>query len=330
LQVGPRSAGAVPGPACYGTGTELTVTDANLLLGRLDPDHFLGGRMALALDRARAVADEMAGRLGLGVLQLAEGVVRVANANMERAIRVVSVERGHDPRTFALVAFGGAGGMHACEIAGRLEMPSVIVPRYAGVLSALGMLAADAVRDYSASVRLPSRTLAPTALAARFAPLVRQAAEDLRLEGFPPARRRIARRLDVRYIGQSYELTVPFSPDYGRGFHRLHARTFGYADRARPTEVVNVRVTAIGLTDKPRLPFRRPTRRFAPRPVAVRAGRFAGRTAAVACYLWDRLEPGAAARGPAVITGGEATAVVPPGFRFRVDGFGNLVATGVR
>ncbi len=155
LRVGPRSAGSVPGPVCYGTGTDLTVTDANLLLGRLDPAFFLGGRMTIDAARAAAVAGDLARALKLTVGELAEGIVRVANANMERAIRVVSVERGHDPRRFALVAFGGAGGMHACEIAKTLDIATVVVPRYAGVLSALGMLVADVTRDYSASVLRP-------------------------------------------------------------------------------------------------------------------------------------------------------------------------------
>jgi N-methylhydantoinase A/oxoprolinase/acetone carboxylase beta subunit len=159
LRVGPRSAGATPGPVCYGVGEELTVTDANLLLGRLDPDYFLGGRMAIDRARTDRVAAALAKQTGLSVPELAEGIVRVANANMERAIRVVSVERGHDPRQFALVAFGGAGGMHACEIAEQLQMATVMVPRYAGVLSAFGMLVADVTKDYSASVLRASASL---------------------------------------------------------------------------------------------------------------------------------------------------------------------------
>lgn len=325
LRVGPRSAGAEPGPVCYGTGTELTVTDANLLLGRLDPDFFLGGRMRLDTGRVGAVARGLARRLRLSVAELAEGIVRVANANMERAIRVVSVERGHDPRRFALVAFGGAGGMHACDLARRLEMQAVVVPRHAGVLSALGMLVADAVRDYSASVLLPADRVSQVELRRRFAPLVAQAGKELAAEGFGPPHRVVERLLDVRYVGQSYEITVPFTPDYRRAFDRRHARLYGYADPARPTEVVNVRVKASGLTRKPGL-ARRATRRVAARPAARRPGRFDGRTRTVAWYRWDDLAPGAHADGPALIAGGEATVVVPPGFRFQVDGFGNVVA----
>jgi len=327
LRVGPRSAGSTPGPVCYGTGSELTVTDANLLLGRLDPDFFLGGRMALDRARTEAVAAEMAAVLELNVPDLAEGIVRVANANMERAIRVVSVERGHDPRRFALLAFGGAGGMHACDIARRLEIGTVIVPRHAGVLSALGMLVADVRRDYSASVLRPSSRLSTSDLTRRFAPLADRAMRELLAEGFSRNRIVLERLVDVRYVGQSYEITIPFTPAYRRDFDRRHGRLYGYANPARPTEVVAVRVAALGRTDKPRLPRARVGRASAPRPAARRPGRFAGRVVSVSFYRWPDLVPGAQAAGPAVITGAEATVVVPPGCRFRVDAFGNVLAT---
>jgi len=327
LRVGPESAGAVPGPACYGTGTELTVTDANLILGRLDPTLFLGGRMPLDAKRAHAAATILARQLKLEVPALAEGVVRVANANMERAIRVVSVERGHDPRAFALVAFGGAGAMHACEIAARLDISTVIVPRHAGVLSALGMVLADVTKDYSASVLKASNDVTVAALAKRLAALVARAHSDLTAEGFPKRRQVIERRLDVRYVGQSYEITVPFDREYRSTFDREHHRRFGYSNPDRPTEVVTVRVQATGVTDKPTLPFSRPRRVIRPVPADVRLGRFSGRTSKVAFYRWEDLAPGSHGSGSAVITSAEATIVVPPGFRFRVDGFGNVIAS---
>jgi N-methylhydantoinase A/oxoprolinase/acetone carboxylase beta subunit len=223
LRVGPRSAGAQPGPACYGVGTELTVTDANLLLGRLDPAFFFGGRMALDLARATTAAEPLARELGLSVADLAEGVVRVANANMERAIRVVSVERGHDPRDFSLLAFGGAGGMHACEIAEALEMKTVIVPRQAGVLSALGMLVADVTKDYSASVLKRASELTPRDIDARFKPLLTRAATDLTAEGFTGTRAVSTRWIDVRYVGLSHEITLPLHARLSRGI-RSRAR----------------------------------------------------------------------------------------------------------
>jgi N-methylhydantoinase A/oxoprolinase/acetone carboxylase beta subunit len=310
---------------CYGSGTELTVTDANLLLGRLDPGYFLGGRMALDVNRVPAVAAGLAKPLKLGVPELAEGIVRVANANMERAIRVVSVERGHDPRRFALVAFGGAGGMHAAEIARRLEIGTVIVPRHAGVLSALGMLVADITRDYSASVLEPADRLSSPELERRLKPLVARAMRDLGREGFDRRRLVIERLVDVRYAGQSYEITVPLSTRYRAEFDRRHDQLYGYASPARPAEVVAVRVRAAGITSKPRLPFARVRRSSTPRPLARRPGRFDGRTMTVAFHRWPDLPPGARARGPAVITGAEATAVVPPGWTFSVDGYGNVV-----
>jgi N-methylhydantoinase A/oxoprolinase/acetone carboxylase beta subunit len=326
LRVGPRSAGAEPGPVCCGAGDELTVTDANLLLGRLAPRLFFDGRMSIDRNRTRRVAAAMAERLSMTVEQLAEGIVRVANANMERAIRLVSLARGDDPRRFALLAFGGAGGMHACEIAERLEIRRVVIPRHAGVLSALGMLMADVTRDYAAAVLRRASEVDAAALRSYFAPLMSQAACELQREGYAPAKQQIVRAIDVRYVGQSSELTVPCARDFLVAFDRLHQRRYGYADPARLKEIVNVRVTASGLVDKPALPFRRPRRAFRPKPDHVRSGRFGGRTVRVSHYRWDELAPGAKAAGPAVITSGEATAVVPPGFTFRIDGFGNVVA----
>jgi N-methylhydantoinase A/oxoprolinase/acetone carboxylase beta subunit len=327
LRVGPESAGAEPGPVCYGSGAELTVTDANLLLGRLDAGFFLGGRMSLDLERTARVAADAARRLGLSVPELAEGIVRVANANMERAIRVVSVERGHDPRRFALVAFGGAGGMHACEIARRLEIGSVVVPRHAGVLSALGMLAADVVRDYSASVLRASAEVAPRDLEKALVPLLDQAGRELAAEGFARAARVVESFVDVRYVGQSYEITLPFGRDYRARFDKQHGRLYGYANPDRATEVVAVRVRATGVTDKPKLRWRRPGRAIPAAPAAVRRGRFDGRARRVGFFRWDGLPPGSHAPGPAVITGGEATVVIPPDFRFHIDGHGNVIAT---
>ncbi|HWQ00220.1 MAG TPA: hydantoinase/oxoprolinase family protein [Vicinamibacterales bacterium] len=327
LRVGPRSAGAEPGPICYGRGSELTVTDANLLLGRLDPTYFLGGRMTLDVDRPRAAARLVARRLGVGELALAEGIVRAANASMERAIRVVSVERGFDPREFALVAFGGAGGMHACEIADRLEIGTVIVPRLAGVLSALGMLLADVTRDYSVTLLQPVETLDPDRLAEAFAPLLDQARRDLAAEGFAGDAVLLERALDVRYIGQSYEITVPVGPDFRAEFDRRHARTYGYADPRRPAEVVNLRVRAVGVTTKPSIPRAGRVESRTPEPAAVSTTRFDGRGYPTPHFRWERLPSGASAAGPAVISGEAATVVVPPGFAFRVDEFGNIVAT---
>ncbi|MCR4340474.1 MAG: hydantoinase/oxoprolinase family protein [Gemmatimonadaceae bacterium] len=327
LRVGPRSAGADPGPVCYGKGEELTVTDANLLLGRLEPEFFLGGRMALDVERTRHAADRFAPQLGLTVLQLAEGIVRVANANMERAIRVVSVQRGFDPRDFALLAFGGAGGMHACAIAETLDISTVIAPRHAGVLSALGMLLADVTKDYSLTILRLAHETPVEDLKARFDPLAAQATGDLAAEGFTGPRAVVERSLDVRYVGQAYEITVPFTADFREEFDRRHARLYGYSNPKRPAEVVNLRVRATGLTDKPSLP--RDDERSSARvpPVRVRPACFDGAEVATAVYHHGDLPAGTTLAGPAVVIGKEATTVIPPAFRLRVDGFGNLIAT---
>jgi N-methylhydantoinase A/oxoprolinase/acetone carboxylase beta subunit len=328
LRVGPQSAGADPGPACYGKGTALTVTDANLLLGRLDPDYFLGGRMTLDPERASLAAAGLAASLGVSVPALAEGVVRVANAGMERAIRVVSVQRGHDPREFALLAFGGAGGMHACEIADRLDVPTVIVPKFAGVLSALGTLAADVTKDYSLSILRAGSDASLEQLTELLQPLIAEAEADLAREGFSAAAGsgHIRTELDVRYLGQSYEITVACTAGYREEFDSQHARRYGYSNPQRPVEVVNLRVMATGVTRKPALPRSEDT--GPAEAVMTRRGqaRFAGKTAPTAFYRWENLAAGACGSGPAVVAGAQATAVVPPGFSFRIDGFGNLLA----
>jgi N-methylhydantoinase A/oxoprolinase/acetone carboxylase beta subunit len=326
LRVGPRSAGADPGPVCYGKGTELTVSDANLLLGRLHPDYFLGGRMRLDVDRTREAARAMGASLGLSELALADGIVRVANASMERAIRVVSVQRGFDPRDFALLAFGGAGGMHACDIAETLEISTVIVPRYAGVLSALGMLLADVTKDYSATILRRTDQITDEALGGLFEPLIVRAVDDLEREGFGPAQSIIARSVDVRYVGQAYEITVPFGAGYREAFDSQHARLYGYCNPRRATEIVNLRLTATGVTRKPSLPRREITEKQRPQPWRTASAAFGGRQTAAAVYRWEDLQPGSVADGPAVIAGGQATVVIPPRFSFRVDEFGNVVA----
>ncbi len=327
LRVGPRSAGADPGPVCYGKGDELTVTDANLLLGRMDPEFFLGGRMTLDVERTRRTAEAFAAKLGLTVLELAEGVVRVANANMERAIRVVSVQRGFDPRDFALLAFGGAGGMHACQIAETLDISTVIAPRHGGVLSALGMLLADVTKDYSQTVLCTVDENTIHELSARFVPLIDQATSDLRSEGFEGPRAAVDCAVDVRYVGQSYEITVPFGTDFREEFDRGHLRLYGYASAERATEVVNIRVRATGLTDKPELPMEPATASRTATPSRVRQSCFNGVEVPTRVFRATDLPAGSTAEGPAIIIGAEATTVIPPGFHVTVDGFGNLIAT---
>ena len=243
LRVGPRSAGAVPGPICYGTGAELTVTDANLLLGRIDAGSFLEGTIQLDADRAHEFASHIAAEAGVDVEELARAVIRAANAKMERAIRSVSVERGHNPRDYAMICFGGAGPLHACELAESLEIPRVVVPAHAGVLSAMGMLVADCVRDFSRSVLNEDPVGA-------FAELEGKAREDMRQQGFDDAV--LVRTLDMRYEGQSYEIRVP--AEGTEAFDDYHEQRYGYSHEGRKTQAVTARVQAIGRTKKSERP----------------------------------------------------------------------------
>ena len=306
LRVGPESAGADPGPACYGIGTDATVTDAHVVLGRIGAAQLLGGAMSIDFERAAAAVDRLARVMKLDRVAAAAGILRVANANMERAIRVVSVERGYDPRDFALVAFGGSGGLHACEIARELGMRTVIVPEQAGALSALGMLMADAVRDYAAGV------LGRDDLEKRFGTLERRARRES-----PSAT--IERTADLRYRGQSYELNVPW-PGAARAFHREHARIYGYATPEREVEVVTIRVRARQRLAKPRL-TRGP---YAKGHAETRRVWVEGAWRKIPALPRTQVPPRRAA-GPALILDYGSTTLVPPGWWYLNDRSGNLI-----
>ena len=310
LRVGPESAGADPGPACYGAGDRPTVTDAHVVLGRIAAHQFLGGEMSIDTERAGVAVDQIAKALGLSRIAAAEGILRVANANMERAIRVVSVERGHDPRDFALLAFGGCGGLHACEIAEELGILTVLVPEHAGALSALGMLLADRVRDYAAGV------LHRTDIDKRFAALERQARKETKGA-------HIERLADIRYAGQSYELTVPWnSRGAARPFHQEHQRIYGYSDAARPIEIVTIRVRARAVVKKPVLRSRVGIRACA--PPETRKVRIFGKWLTIPAFLRAAV-PRGKTRGPALILDYGSTTLVPAGWQFQIDEYGNLV-----
>jgi N-methylhydantoinase A len=305
LRVGPESAGSIPGPACYGSGTEATVTDAHVVLGRISADQLVGGEMHLDPARSEAAVARLAAQLGLKLTDAAAAIIRVANSNMERAIRAVSVERGEDPREFPLVAFGGSGGLHACELADELGVSTVIVPRLAGALSALGMLLADRTRDYSIGA------LGSTDLEARFRKLEQQARKDLRgatLERF----------LDLRYAGQSYELTIP----QGADFHKEHHRIYGYSDPKRPTEVVTLRLRATIKVEKPALREPRASTRSA--PLATRRVHLDGKWRQIPAGQRD-FSPRHLMHGPALITDYGSTTLVPPGWTLRKDAIGSLI-----
>ena len=303
LRVGPESAGADPGPACYGSGTEPTVTDAHVVLGRIHS--LLGGEMRLDADRAAAAMGRVAHKLELDRFAAAAGILRVANSNMERAIRAVSVERGYDPREFALVAFGGCGGLHACEIAQELGVRTVIVPQYAGALSALGMLMADAVRDYAAGV------LGDARIEKRFDDLERRARRES-----PGAT--IERSADLRYRGQSYELNVPWSAAVPR-FHREHARIYGYSIPGREVEIVTIRVRARTRVTRPRM-TRSPRRKG---PAETRRVWISGAWRSVPVLNREQLR-NVARSGPALVLDYGSTTLIPQGWRFHLDRAGNL------
>jgi len=326
LRVGPESAGADPGPICYGRGGDrITVTDANLVLGRLVPELFLGGSMKLSKEASFAAIEEFGKRMGKELYETALGIVSVANANMERAIRVISIERGYDPRDFALVSFGGAGGMHACELAAKLGIPKVIVPKNAGILSAFGMLFADSVKGYSKTVLIPADDLSSSELEGMFSPLVSRGMVEMEKEGFSRERIRVFRFLDMRYRGQSYELTVPFSSHFLSSFHELHRKRYGYADPEKPTELVNLRVRVVGKTEKPPLPKLPPRGGSPPTPLGIKEVLFGSSFKKTPFYRWEDLAPGDELKAPAIIVGYGSTAVLAPGFRLSVDPYLNLL-----
>jgi N-methylhydantoinase A/oxoprolinase/acetone carboxylase beta subunit len=307
LRVGPESAGADPGPACYGTGVDATVTDAHVVLGRMDA--LLGGGMPLDTERAAAAVDRIARAIRLGRPQAAAGILRVANANMERAIRVVSVERGYDPRDFALMAFGGCGGLHACEMAEDLGIATVMVPEHAGALSALGRLMADAVRDYAAG------ELGSSDIEARFTLLERRARRES-----PGAA--IERTADLRYRGQSYELNVPWQRASAH-FHREHHKLYGYSHPGRKVEVVTIRVRVRAITPALLPPVSLSKKRQEPELRRVWTGGAWRRVP-----VWWRAQLNRASRpGPALVRDYGSTSLVPAGWSYRVDRSANLVLT---
>lgn len=333
LKVGPLSAGADPGPVCYGKGgREPTVTDADVVLGRLGPRSLAGGTVPLRPESAaEAIAEHIARPLGMSIPEAACGILEIVHSHMMRAVRLVSIERGHDPRRFAMVAFGGAGPMHAAFLAEAMGIPEVFIPPHPGVFSALGLLLADFRHDLARSVLKTAESLTLDDLAALFSAMETEGTTFMKAEGFPAERIRTERHLAMRYVGQSYELDIPLQRSLAqtvRLFHRRHREVYGYAGPDEPVKVVSAHLTLRGLAAKPCFeasPIRAPAagaegalmqRRpvfFAPegwRPTPV--------------YERDRLLPGAWIEGPAVIEEYDATTVVPPGWHAAVDELANL------
>jgi N-methylhydantoinase A len=332
LRVGPESAGAEPGPICYGRGEQPTVTDAHAVLGHFGATGLLGGSFPLEAARARSIMDKTRSAFRR-VEDFASGIVAVANAVLEKAIRVISVERGHDPRDYTLVAFGGAGGLHACDLASALEMPSVLLPIFPGGLSALGILRADVVREFSRTVLLAVRDDRQGSGEFRklFGPIAMEAQHALRQEGFSPSRIRVEQRLDMRYAGQAYELSVPASGDFVAAFHRVHEQRYGYHDSSRAVEIVNLRVRATGITEKPEAATIARAPRGSKIPIAGSLDCvLGGKRQSAAMVARADLRNGDSFAGPAVISEYSATTLVPIGWHAEVDRHGQILLTRTR
>ncbi len=338
LKVGPRSAGAFPGPVCYGHGsTEAAVTDANVVLQTLNPTHLLGGRMAVRQDLARAAIGRLAAQLGMGVMETAQGIISVVTANMARAIRVVSVQRGHDPRDYVLMAFGGAGPLHAARLARELDIGRILVPLNPGILCAMGLLLTDLRADFAATRLTTLGASAVPGIEEAFAGLLARAAEWFEGEGIPLGQQKLTRTVDMRYAGQNYELAVPI-PDgpvtaatldqLAAGFAAAHQRLYGFVADGEAVQLVTFRVEAAGLVRKAE---------FRPQPDAGPDGSAAVAGARdvwlpeaggfVACPVYDRtlLRSGNAVAGPAIVEQMDTTTVLLPGMTGQVDPYLNLI-----
>ena len=341
LKVGPHSAGSEPGPVCYGRGgEEPTVTDANLVLGRLNPDYFVGGESRLHLEYAeKAIEEKIAGPLGLSTMEAAAGIIEVVNAHMVRTLRVVSVARGYDPRDFALISFGGAGPLHAADLANELGIPRIIIPEAPGVFSALGLLWADMRADFTATTRLSLDKENAERIAALMAELEAEADEWLIAEKAPRAKRMLVRSADLRYPLQNYEINVPLpggkiGPAWlgkaRRAFHDAHLRQYSYCDEAESVQAVTLRVSAIGLTDRI-LPKKIAAGSQSPKAAlkGERKVHFQEAGNFIDCPIYERelLKGGNRVQGPAVIEQPDSTVLIPPSFRVEVDSLGRLNMT---
>ncbi len=327
LKVGPESAGADPGPICYGQGDKITVTDANLFLGRLMPENFLGGNMKLYTDKLGLYFEKMSKAVGLSRVELAEGILSVTNTAMERAIRVISVERGFDPGEFTLFSFGGAGGMHAVFLARLLNIPKVLVPRNPGILSTIGMVMADIIKDYSLTVMLDQSAGIMKKILKHFLSLEKKGRDDLTSEGVVSRNMVMERYLDMRYRGQSYEIMVPFGDKFAENFHKLHEKSYGYCNREKVVEIVNIRLRARGFPEKPT---------FTKSDVfidklssdAVTGEKeiiFDGKSVKTKIISRDKLISGNRIQGPSLLTEYSSTILIPPFASGKVDEYGNVI-----
>ncbi len=324
LKVGPQSAGANPGPACYGKGEYPTVTDANLVLGRIRADNFLGGRMKVDPELANASIKRLNESFGIDELMLAEMIIRVANSNMERAIKVISVDKGYDPREFSLVAFGGAAGLHACELARNIGIKRVIFPVDPGVLSALGMLFADSFKDYGKGFFMDCKDSNFSVLEFQYKELEKRAVEELQGIYSTGDKVEFVRSIDVRYKRQSHELTIPYSHRFMDDFHSMHLRKYGFNSVDNVVEIVAVRVRAIiskSTLELPILNNERTEITSSGSSVYIDNKWFD-----MKCYYRDQFYDGFAFEGPSIVVEDTSTLFIPEGFRCVVDQFGNMLS----
>ena len=337
LEVGPESAGAVPGPACYGRGgTQPTITDCNLVLGYLGEDNFLGGKMKLDRKAAIAAVESVAKPLGMDTLDAAEGIVRIINVKMQEAVKAISTMRGHDLRDFHLLAFGGAGPLHAGRIAQDLGMAGVIVPLFPGVYSAMGLVMSDVKHDYVRSRMTKLAAIDEASVDAQFADLVAHARDELRAEGFGESAIEIERSLDMRYAGQGYEISMPLPASLGAGglnrlraeFDEAHRQMFGHTAPNEPVEIVSYRLRGIGRVTPVKLPSFTPQGLKTEDAIRERRDmRFDGKTISCPVYQREKLDIGATFAGPAVIDQLDCTTVLFPGQNARVDNHKNIIIT---
>lgn len=338
LRVGPESAGADPGPACYGRSLLSTVTDAHVVLGHFPSAALLGGEFRLDEARSLAALKKLASEMSaaakrkVSAVEAAQGVLDIVNTNMERALRHISVERGHDPRDFTLVPFGGAGGLHAVELARSLRTPRVLLPSSPGALSAIGVVTADVVKDQSRTVMVAAGPGIEKKLSGVFREMETLARATLRREGFAESKQRHERSLAVRYQGQSFEIEIKqTSGNIAGAFHRAHRARYGYAQEKNVVEIVSARVRSIGVVGRPE------SKRFIvsksksfTKPHALVNTYFEGRKARAAAYRREELRPGSRLRVPCIVTEYSATSLVPQGVTATIDAFGNLLISTVR
>jgi N-methylhydantoinase A len=326
LQVGPESAGADPGPICYGKGGEkLTVTDANLLTGRLDAHSVFGDSIELNLDKTAAFAENLSEEFGISVNELCESILAVANAKMERAIRVISVEQGYDPAGASLIAFGGAGPLHGCSVATSLGIPEVVIPVHAGVFSAFGLLWADVVRDRTRTFIRRTPDIHWSEIEEEFSIMQKQVKSDVLSQGIADENLHFEWSIEMRYKGQSYEINIPWQDDMIEAFHQRHEEKYTFRHDDRSVEIVTLKVRGIGTVDKPELPvFGMHEAEIKPDDYSSQELVYENATYDAPVIQRESLSAGHYGAGPCVIPEQTSTTFIPPGWNFRVDEYKNL------